>query len=194
MSVAKAVRLRQGRPNPISLAVPVCSETQTIFRAGLATPFAGRNFSSTGLTSGISQLGLVPAISLAKRTIQPTTRSGVDFPPRREQCFGTGTTHSDHLNSRAGAFDGVLQVESDLAGLDPKQMVPDAFVIPVGDADREDIDVPCRDLQRMVTIVEKLRVAAIQHDARRQRTCRALIGRGRPLEEAFVHSWATSLA
>ena len=158
-----------------------------------ATPFAGRN-----LFDRLDFRHLPARIGASHQPGQPHDPAddeiGRNLAPRREQGFSTGTTHGDHLNSRAGAFDGVLQVEGDLAGLDPKQMVPDAFVIPFGDADREDIDVPCHNLQRAFALVEKLRMTAIEHDAGRRRTRRALIGRGRPLEEAFVHSWATSFA
>jgi hypothetical protein len=55
--------------------------------------------------------------------------------------------------------------------------------------DGEDIGIPCHDLQHVLAMVEKFRMTAIEHDARRRTSRRRLFGRCLcPLEDRFGHS------
>ena len=87
---------------------------------------------------------------------------------RHQPRFGAGAADGDNLDLHAGAVDGIRQIENDLAALDPEQMVPRAGRVAFGHADGEDIDMPRHDLQHVAAMVEKLRVTAIEHDARRR--------------------------
>ena len=87
----------------------------------------------------------------------------------------------------------ILQIQNDLAALDPEQMVPGARDIAVLETDGEDIDMPRRDLQRVPTMVEKFRVTAIEPTWPGGLAFPSA-GHRWPAEQGFGHSCATSLA
>ena len=63
-----------------------------------------------------------------------------------KQRFGAGASNREDPDLQAGPAEAVLQVQNDLAALDPEQMVPGAGRIAFRNADGEDIDMPRRDL------------------------------------------------
>ncbi len=114
---------------------------------------------------------------------------GSEFPARHEQRFRAGTANCDQPDRRARTVDGILQVENNLAALDPKQMVSSAFGTAFDEADGEDIDMPRHDQQHVPAVIEKSRVTTVEHNAGRRTGGRLLIGRrGRPWEDRIVHS------
>ena len=109
--------------------------------------------------------------------------------PRHQPRFGAGASDRKNLDLEAGCVETILQIENDLAALDPEQMVPGAGHTAFHETDGEDIDMPRRDLERMPTMVEKFRVTAIERDMARRPTGAFVL-----LQQGFGHSCATSLA
>jgi hypothetical protein len=109
--------------------------------------------------------------------------------PGNHQCLGTRPAHSDHRNPCARAVEGFRQVEKDLTTPDPKQVMSRAFGAASDTADGEDIDMSESHLQHVLTVVEKLRVTAIERDAGWRANRRVVIGYcWRRLEDGFGHS------
>jgi hypothetical protein len=109
--------------------------------------------------------------------------------PRHQQRFGAGASDRKHLNLRARAVETGLQVENDLSALDPEQMMPGAFRAAFDKPDREDVNMPRRDLERVAAMIEKFWVTAIEYDVARGTGARFRIGpRLGLLEERFTHS------
>jgi hypothetical protein len=90
---------------------------------------------------------------------------------------------------QAGPAEAVLQVQDDLAALDPEQMVPGAGRIAFRNADGEDVDMPRRDLKRVSAMIEQPWVTAVERDVARRSGASLLPGRGlRLLRKGFGHS------
>ena len=79
------------------------------------------------------------------------------------------------MNLRIRPVEAFLQIENDLSTLGPKQMVPGAVGTAFDKPDREDIDVPRGDLERIAAVIKQLWMPSIECDVDRRMGGRLLI-------------------